>query len=280
MGPNSDWSTALEKAFTGLAQRTAETLPNLIGALLLLLVGWLLARLLRAGAVRLIHLLDRAIRRLSSRNADRPGILSASAEVLGSIVFWVVVLFFLTAATQVLGLDAFLGWLNRVVDYLPILLTGGLIVLAGFLLSALVRDVVATTAPVADSQRVLLGRVAQLVILVTAVVIGADQIGIKVTFLVIMVTVLASTLLGGLALALSLGARTYVSNLIGAHYLRQLYRAGQTVRVGQFEGRILEFTATAIVLETADGRVNLPGKIYHDEPIVLLMGGNQHGTNA
>jgi small-conductance mechanosensitive channel len=280
MGPNSDWSTALEKAFTGLVQRTAETLPNLIGALLLLLVGWLLARLLRAGAVRLIHLLDRAIRRLSSRNADRPGILSASAEVLGSIVFWVVVLFFLTAATQVLGLDAFLGWLNRVVDYLPTLLTGGLIVLAGFLLSALVRDVVATTAPVADSQRVLLGRVAQLVILVTAVVIGADQIGIKVTFLVIMVTVLASTLLGGLALALSLGARTYVSNLIGAHYLRQQYRAGQTVRVGQFEGRILEFTATAIVLETADGRVNLPGKIYHDEPIVLLMGGNQHGTNA
>jgi len=280
MGPNSDWSTALEKAFTGLVQRTAETLPNLIGALLLLLVGWLLARLLRAGAVRLIHLLDRAIRRLSSRNADRPGILSASAEVLGSIVFWVVVLFFLTAATQVLGLDAFLGWLNRVVDYLPTLLTGGLIVLAGFLLSALVRDVVATTAPVADSQRVLLGRVAQLVILVTAVVIGADQIGIKVTFLVIMVTVLAGTLLGGLALALSLGARTYVSNLIGAHYLRQQYRAGQTVRVGQFEGRILEFTATAIVLETADGRVNLPGKIYHDEPIVLLMGGNQHGTNA
>jgi len=280
MDPNSDWSTALEKAFTGLVQRTAETLPNLIGALLLLLVGWLLARLLRAGAVRLIHLLDRAIRRLSSRNADRPGILSASAEVLGSIVFWVVVLFFLTAATQVLGLDAFLGWLNRVVDYLPTLLTGGLIVLAGFLLSALVRDVVATTAPVADSQRVLLGRVAQLVILVTAVVIGADQIGIKVTFLVIMVTVLASTLLGGLALALSLGARTYVGNLIGAHYLRQQYRAGQTVRVGQFEGRILEFTATAIVLETADGRVNLPGKIYHDEPIVLLMGGNQHGTNA
>src|SRR3970040_1127643 len=156
MGPNSDWSTALEKAFTGLVQRTAETLPNLIGALLLLLVGWLLARLLPAGEVRLIHLLDLPIRRLSSRNADRPGILSASAEVLGSIVFWVVVLFFLTAATQVLGLDAFLGWLNRVVDYLPTLLTGGLIVLAGFLLSALVRDVVATTAPVADRQRVLL----------------------------------------------------------------------------------------------------------------------------
>jgi small-conductance mechanosensitive channel len=195
-------------------------------------------------------------------------------------VYWVVVLFFLTAATQVLGLDAFLGWLNRVVAYLPTLLTGGLIILAGFLVSALVRDLVVTAAPVGGSQRALLGRVAQFVILVTAIVIGADQIGIKVTFLVIMVTVLASTLLGGLALALSLGARTYVSNLIGAHYLSQQFRAGQMVRVGNYEGHILEFTATSIVIETADGRVNLPAKIYHEEPIVLLMGGGQHGPDA
>lgn len=279
MEPFSEWRTILDKAFTGLADRLSENLPNLIGALLLILGGWIIGRLLRALTVRLIHLLDRTIRRLTTRYGDRPGILSASADVLGSIVFWVVILFFLTAATQVLGLDAFLGWLNRVVAYLPTLLTGGLIVLAGFLLSALVRDVVTTTAPVGDSQRILLGRVSQLVILVTAVVIGADQIGIKVTFLVIMVTVLASALLGGLALALSLGARTYVSNLIGAHYLCQQFRTGQTVRVGAYEGRILEFTATSMVLETADGRVNLPGKIYHEEPIVLLMGG-QHGPNA
>jgi small-conductance mechanosensitive channel len=280
MGPYSEWSTALEKAYTGLVQRLAESLPNLIGALLLILAGWLIGRLLRVLTVRLIHLLDRAIRRLSRSNAERPGILAASAGVLGSVVYWVAVLFFLTAATQVLGLDAFLGWLNRVVAYLPTLLTGGLIILAGFLLSALVRDLVATAAPVADSQRVLLGRVAQFVILITAIVIGADQIGIKVTFLVIMVTVLASTLLGGLALALSLGARTYVSNLIGAHYLSRQFRAGQTVRVGNYEGHILEFTATSIVLETADGRVNLPAKIYHEEPIVLLMGGGQHGPHA
>ena len=275
----SEWRTALDQAFTGLARRFSENLPNLIGALLLILGGWIAGRLLRALTVRLIQLLDKAIRRLTTRYGDRPGILSASADVLGSIVFWVVILFFLTAATQVLGLDAFLGWLNRVVAYLPTLLTGGLIMLAGFLLSALVRDVVTTTAPVGDSQRLLLGRVSQLVILVTAVVIGADQIGIKVTFLVIMVTVLASALLGGLALALSLGARSYVSNLIGAHYLSQQFRAGQTVRVGAYEGRILEFTATSMVLETADGRVNLPARLYHDEPIVLLMGG-PHGPNA
>lgn len=267
----SEWRNTLDRVFADLSRRLSDSLPDLIGAVLLLFAGWIAARVLRALTVRLIHLLDHTWRRLA-RHGQRPGLLSASAEVLGSIVFWVTILFFLTAATQVLGLNAFLGWFHRVVAYLPTLLTGVLIVLAGFLLSALVRDVVTTTAPLGDHQRALLGRSAQLVILITAVVIGADQIGLKVTFLVVMVTVLVSALLGGLALALSLGARTYVSNLIGAYYLQHQYRVGQMLRLGGYEGRILEFTATAIVLETADGRVNLPAKIYHEQPIVLLMG--------
>ncbi len=274
MDPISNWQDALRDAFSGFGQKVSENLPNVMGAILLLVAGWIIGRLLRAVMVRFVHLLDRGVRRLTTRYGDQPGFLSASAEVLGSVVFWVIILFFLTAATQVLGLSSFVGWLNRVVEYLPTLLTGCIIILAGFLLSALVRDLVSTAAPVGEHQRLLLGRVAQAVILVTAIVIGADQIGIKVTFLVIMVTVLASALLGGLALTLSLGARTYVSNLIGAHYLSQQFRTGQTVRTGAYEGRILEFTATSIVLETADGRVNLPGKLYHEQPIVLLMGGH------
>jgi len=129
MNSYSEWRSTIDKAFSGLTERLGENLPNFIGALLLIFAGWLVGKLLRAATVRLIHLLDHAIRRLSTRYGDRPGLLSASADVLGSIVFWVTVLFFLTAATQVLGLDAFLGWLNRVVAYLPTLLTGGLIVL-------------------------------------------------------------------------------------------------------------------------------------------------------
>jgi small-conductance mechanosensitive channel len=81
---------------------------------------------------------------------------------------------------------------------------------------------------------------------------------------------------GGLALAVGLGARDYVANLIGAHYLRQAFAVGQTIRTNGLQGRILEITATSVVLETADGRVNLPGRIYNEGPIAVLAGSN-HG---
>jgi small-conductance mechanosensitive channel len=210
---------------------------------------------------------------MSSGSAERTKLPQSSAKILGSIVFWVVLLFFITAATQVLGLDAFTAWLAGVVNYVPTLIAGALIIAAGYLLSRLARDLVlATTAITNPRQRELLGRTIQAIILVTALLVGADQIGIKVTFLVIIAAAAGGTVAASVALALSLGARNYVANLIGGHHLRQTFSVGQQVKVAGFEGRILELTPVALILETEEGRVTLPAKVYGEDPIVLKIG--------
>ncbi len=79
-----------------------------------------------------------------------------------------------------------------------------------------------------------------------------------------------AAIVGGIALAVSLGSRAYVANLIGAHHLRQAFGVGQRVRIGELEGTILELTAVSIVLETGQGRVNIPAKVFNEAPIVLL----------
>lgn len=73
-----------------------------------------------------------------------------------------------------------------------------------------------------------------------------------------------------MALAVSLGSRTYVANLIGAHYIAQVLRVGQRVRVAGHEGRVVEVSATSLVLATDEGRVLVPGRVYHDETIIVL----------
>lgn len=270
----SNWSAALSGAFDQFVHRVGQHLPNLLGAFLLLLIGWIVARLLRTLAIRAAIIVDRMLLRLSvAGTAERTKLPQSSAKILGSIVFWVVLLFFVTAATQVLGLDAFTAWLAGVVDYVPTLFAGALIVAAGFLLSRLARDLIAATSAIAGRrQRELLGRTVQVIILVTALLVGADQIGIEVTFLVIIAAVAGGTMAASVALALSLGARNYVANLIGGHHLRQTFSVGQQIRVAGFEGRILEFTPITVVLETDEGRVTLPARVFGEEPIVLKIG--------
>jgi small-conductance mechanosensitive channel len=275
----SRWGDALAGVFNQTLERLALYLPNVLGAFLLLLVGWVIAHLLRAASTRLTLLSERALARISNGRGVLPAHLPmASAKILGNVVFWVVVLFFVSAATQVLGLNTFTTWLSRVVDYLPTVLVGALIVVAGFLVSKLAREVVqAAAAKAGDRQRVMIGRVVQAGILITAILVGAEQIGIRVTFLVILAATVCISLVGAVALALSFGAREYVANLIGAHYLRQRYSIGQHVRLAGTEGRILELTETAVVLETAEGRASIPAKVFNEQTIVLVMSTKQNG---
>jgi small-conductance mechanosensitive channel len=263
-------SSALENAFSQVASRVAEYTPNLLGAVALLLAGWLVARLLRGFAVKAMHVLELLLHRLSRGQIAR-AIPSGSVEIVAGILFWVVILFFAAAATHVLGLGAFSSWLQGLVTYLPTLMAGALIIIAGVLLAGLARDLtVATLSTFPEYQRGLLGRIVQGTVLVTAVAVGADQIGVRITFLVILAAVVTSAVVGGIALAVSLGARAYVANLIGAHYLRQAFGIGQRVRIGELEGTILELTAVSVVLETEQGRVNVPAKVYNEAPIVLV----------
>jgi hypothetical protein len=226
----------------------------------------------------MLKLLDALLGRvLGPRLAGRVP-TARSANVLAAIVFWAVVLFFAAAAAHVLGLQFVAVWLERLLDYLPTLVAGVLIVVAGYVLARFVADLIlGASGWLAPPQRLVAARAAQAAILIGASLIGADQIGIKVTFLAIFAGAAAVAIAGGVIVAVSLGARVHVANLIGARHLQQSHELGQRIRVGAFEGSILEFTPQAVVLETDDGRVSLPGHLFSEQPVVLVTRAGDRG---
>jgi hypothetical protein len=268
---------ALRRAGAEIGERILASLPNLLGALLLLVIGWLLARILRALVMRAVLLVETLAARIGPHGGLEPLRMRRASVVIDGIVFWGAMLVFVTAAAHVLELTSFTDWLNRLVAYLPTLAAGVLIVIAGVLLSRFLANLVQAASTAVDpAQRALLARVVYVTVLTGAVLVGADQVGIRVTFLAIFAAALGGVIAGGVALAVGLGSRDFIANLIGAHYLRQAFAVGQTIRAAGHQGRILDIHATGVVLETTEGRVTLPGRVYHDEPIVLL-GTAPHG---
>ncbi len=264
-----DSSASIGTALGALLEKLLGYLPNLLGAIVLLIVGWWLARMTRSLSVRGVRMADTLLERFTGRSSKS---IERSSVLLGTILFWAVLLFFVTAATRLVGLQTFTDWLARLLDYLPTLAAGVLIIVAGYALASFVADLIhAAAAGLAPAQRKALARFAQGTTLVAAILVGADQIGIRVTWLAILAVVVLAVLLAGVALAVSLGARGYVANLIGAHYLGQAFEIGQRLRVAGFEGRIVDLTATSLVLETEDGRVALPGRVFHEDAIVLVL---------
>ncbi|KPJ95130.1 MAG: hypothetical protein AMJ55_04715 [Gammaproteobacteria bacterium SG8_15] len=268
----TSWTAALNGTFNLIMERLAQHLPNILGAILLLLVGWLLAKALRILAIRFTRFIDKIVLNYSSKKGiKRTRLPIISGKVIGEVIYWVVLLVFITTATHVLDLKIFTDWLSRVIAYLPTLLAGGLIILAGVLVSSIARDLVVATLPHAErEQRVLFGRIVYAVILFTAVVIGVDQIGININFLIILLSIIIGTFMTGLAIAVGLGSKNVVHNMISAHHLKRQYRIGDQVKVWDYTGKILELTTTTIILDTADGIVTVPAKVYSENPIIKL----------
>jgi hypothetical protein len=268
----SAWLTDFRATVLEGLEAFAGYLPYLLGALTLVVIGWLAARLLRALFIRvgagLNRLLDRIVQPLGAR---RLRLAQPIITLIGNVIFWVVVLIFAATAARVGRLDAFTAWLDRIVAYLPTLLAGGLIALAGYLVSTLVRDVVsATVASTGSSQADLFGFVAQSAVFLSAVVIGLDQIGIDVTLLITLLGIVVGGLLLGIVFAFGFGARTFVGNLIAAQQLRQVLEPGTVVRVDEEEGQVLEITPTSIVLVSSKGRLMVPAKVFQEQTTLIV----------
>lgn len=272
--PNTaELSARLESTLLATMQQVIDNLPGIVAGLLLLLVGWLVARGVRLATIKLLTLINQFVGRLvAGRTRAAVYFSPGMARLLAGVLFWITLFLFATAALNTAGLTGVAAWLQRIVDFLPAIVTGSFIILVGYMLSSLVKDVTLAAAHAAElAEAVVISRLAQATTLVTAIIIGLDQIGIDVTFLTIILGVATAALLTSFALAFGLGARTLVSNLIAAHYLQDEVEPGQSIRIGDWEGTVLELSATSVVLDTAEGRASIPAKLYQEQAVVVLV---------
>lgn len=247
-------------------QSAFELIPNIVAALVILFLGFIFARLIRSLIFRLVNNCYRIVPIQRIRDHIRR-LLSEKpvSNVIGGAVYWILIFFFLTAATEALGLSIVTTWLSGITGYLPKILTAGLIGFIGFIASVILKDiVVAAAASMGVRYADALGTFTQISIIVVSTLIAVDLIGIDVTLLTGLVVILLSAFLFAAALAFALGSRTSVSNILAAYYLQKIYKIGQTIKIGDVKGQIAQITPTALILQTPEGQVMVPAKVFSE----------------
>ncbi|MCY4284865.1 MAG: hypothetical protein OXC65_05905 [Thiotrichales bacterium] len=268
------WIAALDNTYRELVETAAAFVPDLVGAALLFVLGWLLAIALRAFILRLGTGIDRMFYAVR----DRLGLTQVElrwpiSSVLAHTIYWLVIVFFLAAVSEVLDLPGLADIFDRILLYLPLLAVWAVVLLAVYLASGVAAGAVTRAARASGlASAALLGRVTRVFILTFAVIITAGQLGVDVTLLVNVVTIATAVLLGGGAVAFGIGAGGVAGNIIAAHYVRRSYHVGQRVTVGSFAGEILEITRTAVILDTEEGRTMVPARLFNENVSVLVDG--------
>lgn len=270
----SDWLDPLFGYLEQARMALQNYAPNLLGAVVLLLAGWLMARLLRVVASRLLPRFYRLLPVRAQRELQASNMDAFTTRIAAGVVYWLVLILFFAAATDSLRMPVVSTLMGGLARYLPRVLVALLIIVAAIVLANLTRLAVATAAASARiAYAELLGRLTQISILLIASLVAIDEIGIESTFLVVFLAVFLGTTVGGIALAFGMGAATSVSNLLASQHVASTYRVGQRVRISNVEGKILEITKAAVILETPTGQAMVPAKRFSEAVSIVMLAG-------
>lgn len=203
------WADVLTSSFQGLLDGLVAFIPNIIVALVIFILGWLVGAALGRIVAQLAQSvkLDSALKNTGLNEAvERAGFSLNSGAFLGGLVKWFFIIVFLVASLDVLGLTQVNVFLQTVVlSYLPQVIVAVLIVLVGAVVAEVVKDIVAGGARAAKIHSAnFAGSLAKWAIWVFAILAALDQLQVASAFVQTLFTgvVVAVSLAVGLAFGL------------------------------------------------------------------------------
>lgn len=213
------WGNVLASSFFNLWYGVVDFVPNLLAALIIFILGWLIGSVLGRWVAQIIKALkvDNALQEVGTDDLlARAGFRLNSGGFIGGLVKWFVIVVFLLAAVEVMGLPQVTDFLRRIViDFLPNVIVSALILLvAAMIAEALQRVVSGAAAAAGISSARLLGGIAKWAIWIFAIIAALVQLGVAVFLLNTLFTGLVAMLALAGGLAFGLGGRETAARYI------------------------------------------------------------------
>ena len=139
------WADMVRQAVESVGYEVANFIPNLIGAVIIFLLGLIVASALGtlAGKIVSVFKIDNAFRQFGiEKYFERGGVRLHTALFIDRVIFWLVTIVALLAATNILGLDPLSYFLEDVLAYIPNVIVAVLMILVAIVLANLVEKVV------------------------------------------------------------------------------------------------------------------------------------------
>ncbi|PIS42821.1 MAG: hypothetical protein COT24_01685 [Candidatus Kerfeldbacteria bacterium CG08_land_8_20_14_0_20_40_16] len=213
------WGDTIASSFQDLWTRFINFLPSLLGALLVVVIGWLIA----AGIGKLITevlkklWLDKAIKKTRINELfEKAGVPFNVSNAIGFLVKWFLILVSILAAADILNLDQVTAFLNRVLLYIPNVVIAVIILLFGALFASFIAQIIEGAVKAARlTTGHFLAAIARWSIIIFSILAALVQLGIAASLLEILFTGLVAMIAIAGGLAFGLGGRGQAEKILG-----------------------------------------------------------------
>ena len=252
----------------------AAAAPNIIGALVILFFGWLVAKIISKAIGKLLAAIkvDRYAEKINDTEfATKAGLKIKVSTFVSKLVYWVLMLIFIMMATEVLGMEIISNMVSDLIAYLPRLLSAIVLFVLGIYLAEFIKNIVlaACTALGIPSARIIATFVFYLVFL-TLTISALAQASIDTALITSNLTVI----LGGVILAFAIGygfaSRDTMANFIASFYSKNKVKVGDVISIDGSKGRVVGMDSASITLQSDDKIIIVPLKKLTSETVEIF----------
>lgn len=258
------WKDLIFETLGSILKDIASALPGIFGAFVVLLFGWVTIKIVSFVVKKILKIAKVEVLSNKVNDAKLFGdsdIKIDIAKVLVSFIKGVLWLVFIIVAADVMNLKIISSEIANLLRYLPILLSALIIFMIGLYLAKAIKNTVTTVFESMDlGGGKMLGNVLFYMIIIFVSITALNQAGIDTTIITSNFTIILGAFLFAAALALGLGSREVVGDLLRTFYSRKIYEVGDKIKIGKIEGRVEAIDNISVIVKTKTGKVVVPIK--------------------
>lgn len=257
-----DLAEVIRNTFQNLINQFIEFVPRIFGAALILLIGVGVARLVAFIIQRVLGRVgfDKIGNRLNEISIVKQLKTEIKlSEIIAKVLYYYILLMFVTASTETLGVAVITDMVSSLVNFIPKLIVAAIMLQIGVLLADALRE---TVLGLCKSFNISSGRLLSMIVfvffLIVTVISALGQAGINTELLESSFNLIIGGIIFAFAVGYGFASRDLMANILSSFYTKNKYQEGQTVQIDQVKGEIIKIDSLSLTLRTGDTTTIIP----------------------
>lgn len=260
----NNWKNLTIDSLSTMGKEIAVVLPKIIGAITVLLLGWVVIKivLFLLGKILKLTKANALSDRINDMNIFGKGDLKVDiVKIILGFVKWGLLLVILIVAADILNWRIISTEIGNLLRYLPRFFSALVLLMIGFYIGNLVKNAVKRLF---DSLELggsnLVSNLLFYIIVVFMSITALNQAGVDTTIITNNITLILGSFLLAFGLGLGLGSKDVIADILRSYYTRKTYAVGDKITIGDDSGTIEAIENNSLTLVTKAGKFVIPIK--------------------
>ena len=252
----------LRTTFQNLINQFADFIPRLLGAIIIMLIGIGFARLIAFIVRQMLSRIgfDKIGNRLNEISIIKQLKTEIKlSEIVAKVLYYFILLVFIKAATEKLGVGAITETVSSLIDFIPKLIAATIMLQVGVLVADALREAVLN---ICKSFNIASGRLLSMIVfgffLIITIISALGQAGINTELLESSFNLIIGGVIFAFAIGYGIASRDLMANIISSFYTKDKYKEGQVIQVDDAKGEIIKVDSTSLTLRTGETTTIIP----------------------